>query len=88
MMDDYRNLPPERIPSMPGKEAAVERFMAMSDDRLSSQIFHVNFCYKSCSIFRYCILSIFLICLEFYLRGFLVCITDTCQINFCYSGRL
>ncbi|XP_011698381.1 PREDICTED: uncharacterized protein LOC105456207 [Wasmannia auropunctata] len=40
MMDDYRNLPPERISSMPGKEAAVERFMAVSDDRLSSQIFH------------------------------------------------
>ncbi|KAM0733384.1 hypothetical protein ACS0PU_012933 [Formica fusca] len=40
MMDGYRNLPPERILSMPGKEAAAERFMAVSADRLSSQIFH------------------------------------------------
>jgi len=56
-MDDYRNLSHERIPSMLDKEAAVERFMAVSDDRLSSQIFHVNFSYKSCSIFRYGILS-------------------------------
>lgn len=53
MMDGYRNLPPERILSMPGKEAAAERFMAVSADRLSSQIFHVNFCDKLYSIFRY-----------------------------------
>ncbi|KAL0104199.1 hypothetical protein PUN28_017133 [Cardiocondyla obscurior] len=40
MMDGYRNLSRERIPTLPRKEAAVERFMVMSDDRLSSQIFH------------------------------------------------
>jgi len=54
MMDDYRNLSPERIPSIPGKKAAIERFIAESEDRLNNQIFHVNFtCYKSCFIFRY-----------------------------------
>jgi len=58
MMDDYRNLPSEKIPSIPGKEAAIERFIAVSEDRLNSQIFHVNFCYKSCFIFRYVYLLI------------------------------
>jgi len=53
MMDDYRNLSPEKIPSIPGKEAAIERFIAVSEDRLNSQIFHLNFYYKSCFIFRY-----------------------------------
>jgi len=43
--DGYRNLPPEKIPSIPDKEAAIERFIAVSEDRLNSQIFHVNFYY-------------------------------------------
>lgn len=51
VMDDYRNLPPERILSVPCKEAVLERFMAVSDDRLSSQIFHVNFYYISYALF-------------------------------------
>lgn len=42
-MDCYRNFPHERILSMPRKKIAAERFMAVSDDGLSSQIFHVNF---------------------------------------------
>lgn len=50
-MDGYGSLPAERILSMPCKEAVAERFMAVSDDRLSSQIFHVNFCYNLYSIF-------------------------------------
>jgi len=46
MMDGRGNLLGEGILSVPCKEAATERFMAVSDDRSSSQIFHANFCYN------------------------------------------
>jgi len=50
-MDSYGNLSGEGILSMPCKEAATERFMAVSDDRSSSQIFHANFRYNLRFIF-------------------------------------
>jgi len=51
MMDGHGNLPGEGILSMPCKEAATERFMVVSDDRSSSQIFHANFRYNLRFIF-------------------------------------